>query len=79
MDERRIEAALNGLMETLDLAKAEIFRLRRENAQLTAERDMWHEKWTRLRRELGELKWPGMTGVVKALAAGSAGAGEGSE
>ncbi len=37
-------------------------------AQLRTERDEWAAKWQRGRRELAELKHPGMTGTVRALA-----------
>lgn len=48
------------------VAEAERDALAARVAEAEKERDEWAAKWQTVRRELAELKYPGMTGVVRA-------------
>lgn len=53
----------------LKLAEEDVRRLQAENAALVSERDEWARKWHKMRRELAEMKYPGMNAEVHALGA----------
>ena len=44
----------------------ELAQARAECERLTKDRDEWAAKWRETHKQLAELKFPGMTGVVKA-------------
>ena len=46
--------------------KARIAELEDERDALKVERDEWAAKWHAMRRQYGEMRWPGMTRVVTA-------------
>lgn len=46
--------------------EAQVDALRAERDALKVERDEWAEKWHQMRRQYGEMRWPGMTRVVTA-------------
>ena len=44
-----------------------IAALEAELARVTTERDEWASKWKEMRRMLAEVKYPGMTNIVKVM------------
>ena len=48
------------------LLRTELAQARAECERLTKDRDEWAAKWREARKQLAELKFPGMTGTVKA-------------
>ena len=59
------EAVYEGLRARAEIGNA-IAQARAECERLTKDRDEWAAKWRETRKQLAELKFPGMTGVVKA-------------
>lgn len=43
----------------------QIASLKAQVDKLTKERDEWARKWHAMRRQYAELRYPGMTGVIK--------------
>jgi hypothetical protein len=65
------------LLEDYEFQKAkadEVVRLHAELEkrveQLTRERDEWAAKWHAMRKQYAELRYPGMTGVIRPVSAG---------
>jgi hypothetical protein len=55
-----LDEAQEALAETMGCAAIE---------RLTRERDEWAAKWQAERKKYAELRWPGLTGKVRALGA----------
>lgn len=67
-----LEAAAALMMlcaEAMDCAATDAECQRLSVERLTRERDEWAAKWQDMRRQYAQLRWPGLTGVVKALEA----------
>jgi len=63
-DQMKLE--IKAVNDALAAALAERDALAARVAEAEKERDEWAAKWQTVRRELAELKYPGMTGVVRA-------------
>ena len=72
VEELRKQLSELGVLRALDLQRiaaleAELAQARAECERLTRDRNEWAAKWRETRKQLAELKFPGMTGIVKAL------------
>lgn len=55
---------------------AEVDALRADALRLTCERDYWADRWTAMRKQYAELRYPGMTNEVRASSAAIAAEGK---
>ena len=72
VEELRKQLSELGVLRALDLQRiaaleSELAQARAECERLTRDRNEWAAKWRETRKQLAELKFPGMTGIVKAL------------
>ena len=71
VEELRKQLSELGVLRALDLQRiaaleSELAQARAECERLTRDRNEWAAKWRETRKQLAELKFPGMTGTVKA-------------